>query len=1315
MNHRQKSNRKAGPAAGIAFVLLLALGATLPAAAETITWANTGGGSWNTAGNWNPADVPNEAGEDALVANDGGTYTITLNTSPSLDAVAIQNPLATLNLGAYGLTFLQPAGLSNAGLVQAQSGSGTLSGPIFNLSGGRIQTLNNCNLYLPGPLISNDGTITINANAGTNSSNLFVTGNLALSGTGVLRMTTSGQLNDAELETSAGMILTQQAGHSIRGAGTILGDLINYGTIMADEAAHVLLLNTNPKANHGTMGAAAGSYLDVSGITLTQGPGGQLLADEGTVELMTGATVVGGTLASNGAGRVSMVSGTTTLADVHNTGTFTILPGTVNLRGSLTTNDGTITLNPAGSSSNVFLTFTENTTLGGNGQCVMVAATGSNDANLETAAGITGTNGVGHTIRGSGTISAALTNAGLISGDDPVRSLDLTGNPKTNQAVMQALGAGRLNVIGCAVAQDPGATILADGAVVGLATNASVTGGTLATVNGGVFDASSGTVTLADATLQGEYGIRGGVTTALAGSQLTNQGTITVNSNASGANAVVHAANDVRLQGSGTLRLVIFDLQNDAAITTATGATLTQAAGHSIRGAGQIRGVVANEGLICADDPAWRLELDTSPKTNRGVLRAEANGTMLITGIAVTQEGDGQIVADSALVQLSAADISGGSLATANGGAALVTSSSDLTGVSNLGTLQITGNNTLAVHGAEFANSGRIEVNYLGNAYNSSLTFAEDAILAGAGRVQLRSIDGDADNAAIRTAGSAQLTIGPDQLVHGSGGLFARLTNLGTIRADDPAGGDLECVSDSLVNRATLRAENGGDLVVSSGRVFNLATLAAVDTGRVVASGGTLTNQGDLTSSGGGTLLINSAGRLVNESLITAGAGGRFNVTDGTVQNHGVVRAAAQGTVWIDYGEYWSDGLTEVATGGSFWSDRLAASGHYSGSTLNGGTWQVEAGGTMRLIGCNVQTLNAGAVLIGAGSVIYSNDGTTDALAGLQRIAGNGHLEVRGGRNYDTPGNLTNDFGRLTVGAGCAFNVHGLYTQTGNGEVGQGATRVDGTLSSDNGTLAIQGGTLCGTGTIDDHVNSSGWVAPGASAGTLTITGNYTQAEAATCQIELGGTAPGQSDRLQVNGQATLSGRLIVRSITGYTPQIGDRFTILTCGSRAGEFTLETGCPGVGLVYETYYYADRVEIEILGDASSVDEPEIADGAGSTDDGGQLDGPTDGSLDADASGALPREFALRSRPLGNGTATLQLALPQAAEVELRVFDLSGRLVTTVRHGAEAAGLHVYALQGTTTGAHLPSGVYLAAAEIRTGTRALRCGTRVLVIR
>ncbi len=93
--------------------------------------------------------------------------------------------------------------------------------------------------------------------------------------------------------------------------------------------------------------------------------------------------------------------------------------------------------------------------------------------------------------------------------------------------------------------------------------------------------------------------------------------------------------------------------------------------------------------------------------------------------------------------------------------------------------------------------------------------------------------------------------------------------------------------------------------------------------------------------------------------------------------------------------------------------------------------------------------------------------------------------------------------------------------------------------------------TLSGNGTITaDVTNTAGSVAPGESAGQASITGNYTQAAAATLDIELGGTTPGTDyDVLGVTGTATLQANTtVVITLIGdpeFEPSDGDTFDIL--------------------------------------------------------------------------------------------------------------------------------------------------------------------------
>jgi hypothetical protein len=94
-----------------------------------------------------------------------------------------------------------------------------------------------------------------------------------------------------------------------------------------------------------------------------------------------------------------------------------------------------------------------------------------------------------------------------------------------------------------------------------------------------------------------------------------------------------------------------------------------------------------------------------------------------------------------------------------------------------------------------------------------------------------------------------------------------------------------------------------------------------------------------------------------------------------------------------------------------------------------------------------------------------------------------------------------------------------------------------------------------GSGSIPGQVESrGGTVSPGNGIGTLTIEGRFSNADAATLAIELGGIAVGSHyDQLIVDGGAALDGTLNV-SLVGFTPFVGDTFTILTAESISGQF-----------------------------------------------------------------------------------------------------------------------------------------------------------------
>nr|WP_320010294.1 hypothetical protein [uncultured Desulfobulbus sp.] len=114
-------------------------------------------------------------------------------------------------------------------------------------------------------------------------------------------------------------------------------------------------------------------------------------------------------------------------------------------------------------------------------------------------------------------------------------------------------------------------------------------------------------------------------------------------------------------------------------------------------------------------------------------------------------------------------------------------------------------------------------------------------------------------------------------------------------------------------------------------------------------------------------------------------------------------------------------------------------------------------------------SLENGAKVACASGVIGENGNAT----GLVKVSGDGSI-------WDTSGSLT--VGGTTAGAGgdgiVSLNTGGTITATH--------------LDTSNGTFAFIGGTLESFSITGDLVNIGGTLAPGASPGRLSITGDYT-------------------------------------------------------------------------------------------------------------------------------------------------------------------------------------------------------------------------------
>jgi hypothetical protein len=139
----------------------------------------------------------------------------------------------------------------------------------------------------------------------------------------------------------------------------------------------------------------------------------------------------------------------------------------------------------------------------------------------------------------------------------------------------------------------------------------------------------------------------------------------------------------------------------------------------------------------------------------------------------------------------------------------------------------------------------------------------------------------------------------------------------------------------------------------------------------------------------------------------------------------------------------------------------------------------------------------------------------------------------------------------------------GRLTLSGNTDVGGdaeifgGVLQVDGSFGSVN-TFVHQGSTLAASGSVQTgivQVGSGGKVRPGSAdaPGVLTVSGNYAQDDLATLAIQIAGAD--EFSKLDVSGNAFLSGTLEPVLLNDFIPAVGDTFAFLFYHDHDGEFS----------------------------------------------------------------------------------------------------------------------------------------------------------------
>ncbi len=554
-------------------------------------------------------------------------------------------------------------------------------------------------------------------------------------------------------------------------------------------------------------------------------------------------------------------------------------------------------------------------------------------------------------------------------------------------------------------------------------------------------------------------------------------------------------------------------------------------------------------------------DLDLDLIIGSGVLNIGPQGTFRFSGgelLAGNIQNDGTVAFDTDINHILVDDVTGsGQLIMEGTGILTISSNNTYSGATivSAGTLQAGSATALSPNSAFTVNS-LLDLNGFSNTIGS---LAGNGIVTNSGGASATLAIGN-DNTSTTFGGSLQDgpgTLGLTKI--GTGTLT--LTGLNTYTGGTNLNGGILAVNSDLnlgagplsFNGGTLEALGSGGGVISSKSVSLAAgggTFLA-DAGTTSALNGLISGPGAWTKSGPGTLILGGANTYAGGTTI---AGGTL-VTQTT---------SALGTGPAAFG---NGAALQV-------QNLLNANGNWTVSpgtaSVSGGT--VQTFGDFNLAGGGTLIVNANFNVPGAANINSSGFVVNSAFTA------NDDIDLNGGAAAVVNGLLTSP--NVNVNNSSSLVVNAPGTVAANVNVGPSALL--GLFGGINGSV-VNAGLFQGTGVVNGDVVNSGIVSPGASIGTLTINGNYTQNPSGTLRVEVAGASTGQYDVLVVNGRANIAGRLQLVRVGNFTLQVGDQITFLTAsGGVSGTFSnVENDflATGSAIVFDVTYLSNIVILE----------------------------------------------------------------------------------------------------------------------------------------
>ncbi len=665
----------------------------------------------------------------------------------------------------------------------------------------------------------------------------------------------------------------------------------NQGLIIDPDAGGVL--------NNGVLRGRAGSTLTLANGVFTNSLGTIDAEGGGTVSISS-ATILGGRLTGGGV----TVLASSLLDNVTNEANLQISNNTSDTLRNTLVNNSTLSMNSAGNVTD--LKITGPVTISGPG-AIVASNTQANRFYSDNESRLT--NAAGHTIRGSmqlGLNLMSVTNNGLIeAAGSQGMTIDADGNGFDNNNLVRA-NSGSSLVISSTAFDNTGAIIHAqDNATVNI-NSSTVLAGTLTSAGTGFINFHSSE--LNSVTNSADLRLPNNNSDVLRNTLINNA---TLSMNSAGNVTDLRIVGPVTITGPGSI-----SASNTQAnrMYSDNGSTLTNAAGHTIRGSMQL-GVnlmsIINNGLIEAvGNQGMTIDADVNGFDNNNLVRASSGSSLNISSSAFDNTGATIHAQDNSSVTFSSSTILAGTLTSAGSGFINFVSS-ELNAVTNNADLRLPNNSGDFLRNT-LVNNGALNMNSAGN--TTDLRMVGPVTISGTGALnasnsQANRIYGDA---------GSRLTNGASHTIRGAMQLGVNLmsiTNQGSIIATGSQGITIDPDANGFDNQGVLNASGGnitidagpfttsGTVIADAGRLINRTSGNFIQTGgNVVANGEIQVVSNDYQLQGGflsGTGLIdsnviNSAGTmapgsptgvLTIEGNFTQNSGATFDFEVGSTTN----------------------------------------------------------------------------------------------------------------------------------------------------------------------------------------------------------------------------------------------------------------------------------------------------------------------------------------------------------------------------------------------------------------------------------------------